>query len=84
MSPVSVKLPRPSRSPRPCTNSEIGRAAFKQMTGLSERVATDLVSSLLKNGYLASDSAYGALRFAIPRSALRFYFPELWPEAEAE
>ena len=66
------------------TNSEIGRAAFKQMTGLGERVATDLVSSLLKNGYLASDSAYGALRFAIPRSALRFYFPELWPEAEAE
>ena len=66
------------------TNSEIGRAAFKQMTGLGERVATDLVSSLLKNGYLASDSAYGALRFAIPRSALRFYFPELWPEAETD
>ena len=65
------------------TNSELGRAAFKQMTGLGERVATDLISSLLKNGYLATDSAYGALRFAIPRSALRFYFPDLWPEAEA-
>lgn len=66
------------------TNSEIGRAAFKQMTGLGERVATDLISSLLKNGYLASESAYGPLRFAIPRSALRFYFPELWPEAEVD
>ena len=66
------------------TNSELGRAAFKQMTGLGERVATDLISSLLKNGYLATDSAYGALRFAIPRSALRFYFPDLWPEAEAD
>ncbi len=66
------------------TNSELGRAAFKQMTGLGERVATDLVSSLLKNGYLATDSAYGPLRFAIPRSALRFYFPGLWPEAESE
>jgi Fic family protein len=66
------------------THSEIGRAAFKQMTGLGDRVATDLISSLLKNGYLASDSAYGALRFAIPRSALRFYFPGLWPEAELE
>ena len=65
------------------THSELGRAAFKQMTGLGERVATDLISSLLKNGYLATDSAYGALRFAIPRSALRFYFPDLWPEAEA-
>ena len=67
-----------------CTHSELGRAAFKQMTGLGERVATDLISSLLKNGYLATDSAYGALRFAIPRSALRFYFPDLWPEAEAD
>ena len=66
------------------TNSELGRAAFKQMTGLGERVATDLISSLLKNGYLATDSAYGALRFAVPRSALRFYFPDLWPEAEAD
>ena len=65
------------------TNSELGRAAFKQMTGLGARVATDLISSLLKNGYLATDSAYGALRFAVPRSALRFYFPDLWPEAEA-
>ena len=66
------------------THSELGRAAFKQMTGLGERVATDLISSLLKNGYLATDSAYGALRFAIPRSALRFYFADLWPEAEAD
>jgi len=66
------------------TNSEMGRAAFKQMTGLGERVATDLISTLLKTGYLATDSAYGALRFAIPRSALRFYFPDLWPEAEAD
>jgi Fic family protein len=66
------------------TNSELGRAAFKQMTGLAERVATDLISSLLKSGYLATGSAYGALRFAIPRSALRFYLPGLWPEAEAD
>jgi hypothetical protein len=38
--------------------------------------------ALLKAGYLTSDSPYGVLRFAIPRSALRFYFPELWPEAD--
>lgn len=66
------------------TQSEIGRAAFKQMTVLGDRVATTAISALLKNGYLASDSPYGALRFAIPRRALRFYFPELWPEAEAD
>jgi Fic family protein len=66
------------------THAELGRAHFKQMTGLGDRVATDLVSALLKRGYLATDSAYGALRFAIPRGALRFYFPDLWPEAEAD
>ena len=54
------------------------------MTGLDERVATNLVSALLKNGFLASDTAYGALRFAIPRQALRFYFPVLWPKAEVD
>ena len=71
------------RHPPISTNSELGRAAFKQMTGLGERVATDLISSLLKNGDLATNSAYGSLRFAIPRPALRFYFPGLWPEAKA-
>ena len=53
------------------------------MTGLGERVATDLISSRLKNGDLATHSTHGSLRFAIPRAALRFYFPDLWPEAEA-
>lgn len=54
------------------------------MTGLGERVATQLVSDLLRHGYLASDSAYGKVRFAIPSRAMRFYFPDLWPEAESE
>ena len=66
------------------TQSELGRAEFKAMTGLGDRLAIDLVSSLLRTGYLASDSAYGKLRFAIPRHALRFLFPALWPEAEQD
>lgn len=66
------------------TQAELGRAEFKTMTGLGDRSATDLVSSLLRTGYLASDSAYGKLRFAIPRHALRFLFPALWPEAEQD
>ncbi len=66
------------------TQSEIGRADFKTMTGLGDRLATELVSSLLRTGYLASDSAYGKVRFAIPRHALRFLFPALWPEAEQD
>jgi Fic family protein len=66
------------------TQAEMPRADFKAMTGLGERTATDLVSSLLKAGYVGSDSAYGKLRFAVPRHALRFYFPDLWPEAERD
>jgi hypothetical protein len=54
------------------------------MTGLGERVATGTLSALLRRGFLAADSAYGKLRFAVPRHALRFYFPALWPEAEQD
>ena len=66
------------------TQVELGRAEFKAMTGLGERVATETLSSLVRRGFLASDSAYGKLRFAVPRHALRFYFPALWPEAEQD
>ena len=66
------------------TQSEMPRADFKAMTGLGERTATELISSLLKTGYLSTDSPYGKLRFAVPRHALRFYFPNLWPKAERD
>ncbi len=66
------------------SQTELGRADFKAMMGLGERVATQAVSALVSQGFVASDSAYGALRFAIPRRALRFYFPALWPEAEQD
>lgn len=66
------------------TQTELGRAEFKAMTGLGERIATETVSSLVRRGFVASDSPYGKLRFAVPRHALRFYFPALWPEAEQD
>ena len=66
------------------TQAELGRAEFKAMTGLGERVATETLSALLRRGFLATDSAYGKLRFAVPRHLLRFYFPALWPEAEQD
>ena len=66
------------------TQGELGRADFKTMTGLGDRLATSLVSALLQRGFVATDSPYGSLRFAIPRHALRFYFPVLWPEAEQD
>ena len=66
------------------TGIELGRAEFKSLTGLGERVATELIAALLRQGFVASDAPYGKLRFAIPQHALRFYFPALWPEAEQD
>lgn len=66
------------------TQDELSRADFKSMIGMSDRFATGQISALLKRGFVASESAYGALRFAIPNHALRFYLPALWPEAESE
>jgi Fic family protein len=66
------------------TYPTLARGRFKAMTGLGERNATSLLSALLARGFLASDTPYGDVRFAIPDHALRFYFPALWPEAERE
>ena len=66
------------------TQDSLSRAEFKSMIGMSDRFATGQVSALLKRGFLTSDSPYGALQFAIPNHALRFYLPALWPEAEAD
>ena len=65
------------------TQSELDRADFKSMLGLGDRLATAQVSALIGRGLLLTDSPYGKLRFGVPQHALRFYFPNLWPEAEA-
>jgi Fic family protein len=61
----------------------IDRSEFKAMLGLGDRLATAQVSALLRRGLIASNSPHGKLRFGVPQHALRFYFPRLWPEAEA-
>ena len=66
------------------TQGELDRSDFKAMLGLGERLATTQVSALLKRGLLESDSPHGRLRLGVPQHALRFYFPKLWPEAEAQ
>lgn len=65
------------------TQGELDRADFKALLGLGERLATAQVSALLKRGLLESDSPHGRLRLGVPQHVLRFYFPNLWPEAEA-
>ena len=59
------------------------RGAFKAMTGMALRSADRLLQALLARGLLVSDTPKGAIRFGVPLHTLRFYFPALWPEAEA-
>ncbi|MFO1220595.1 MAG: Fic family protein [Burkholderiaceae bacterium] len=66
------------------SGTELERGEFKRMTGLGERTAVTLLSALIRRGLLASDSPQGKVRFGLPLHALRFYFPALWPEAEAD
>jgi len=66
------------------TGGELGRCEFKSMTGLGDRTAVSALSALVKRGLLKSDKPQGKVRFALPLHALRFYFPALWPEADAQ
>ena len=54
------------------------------MTGLGDRIATQVLTALIQRGLLKSDTPQGVVRFGVPMHALRFYFPSLWPEAEAD
>lgn len=66
------------------TGGELERGEFKAMTGLGERTAVSALSALVRRGLLKSDTPQGKVRFGLPLHALRFYFPALWPEAEAD
>ena len=66
------------------TDSALERGEFKAMTGLGERTAGTVLKALLERRLLVSDSPQGLLHFGLPLQALRFYFPALWPEAEAD
>ncbi len=64
-------------------NGPMERGEFKQITGMATRTAERMLVALLARGLLRSDSPRGKLIFGVPLHALRFYFPALWPEAEA-
>lgn len=66
------------------SGEEMTRGDFKSMLGMSDRGATDALGALVKRGLLKSDSPQGRVRFGLPQHALRFLFPHLWPEAEAD
>lgn len=66
------------------SGEEMARGDFKSMLGISDRGATDALGALIKRGLLKSDSPQGKVRFGLPQHGLRFLFPRLWPEAEAD
>ncbi|RYG10450.1 MAG: Fic family protein [Burkholderiales bacterium] len=66
------------------SGEELTRGEFKSMLGLGDRIATDTLGALVRRGLLKSDSPQGKVRFGLPQHALRFLFPRLWPEAEAD
>jgi Fic family protein len=59
----------------------VTRGEFAQLTGLGERSARSLLSKLLAEGLLVSDTAYGPVRFGLPLDSLGMLFPNLYPEA---
>ncbi|GAC1607422.1 MAG: Fic family protein [Aquirhabdus sp.] len=60
----------------------VTRGEFSQMTGLGERSARSLLSRLLVDKLLVTDSAYGPIRFGLPLDSLHLLFPNLYPEAD--
>jgi Fic family protein len=62
----------------------IDRARFTAMTGLPPRTARRVLASLLDYGVLQAKTTRAPVTFAIPLKSLRFVFPRLWPEAEAD
>jgi len=62
----------------------VSRGEFVQMTGLGERTARKLLSRLLKDGLLVSDSPKGEVGIGFPLDALGMLFPNLYPEAASQ
>ncbi|MDB5858818.1 MAG: filamentation induced by cAMP protein Fic [Ramlibacter sp.] len=66
------------------SGEDMARGEFKSLLGMGDRSATDALGALVRRGLLKSDSPQGKVRFGLPQHALRFLFPRLWPEAEAD
>ena len=62
----------------------VERARFLAMTGLPDRTARRVLASLLDFGVLLAPTSRASVTFAVPLRSLRFLFPRLWPEAEAD
>ena len=60
-------------------HGETARGALMRASGLKERTARNLLTQLLDEGLLLSDSAKGFVRMGFPIHATGWLFPELYP-----
>ncbi len=60
-----------------CLQGARGRAP--KITGYGERMARNVVSDLIKKGYLKSDSTRAPLTLAFPIDAVERWFSRLYP-----
>jgi Fic family protein len=59
---------------------ELPRGDADRVTGLRERTARDLLSSLVSDGILGSDTPKGPVSLRFPLDAIEILFPSLFPE----
>ena len=58
---------------------EVSRGRAGEITGYGERMARNVVSDLLKKGYLKSESHRSPLLLSFPIEAVERWFPKLYP-----
>lgn len=59
---------------------ELARGEADRITGLSERTARTLLSTLISDGILGSDTPKGPVSLCFPLHAVERLFPRLFPE----
>jgi Fic family protein len=62
---------------------EIARGEVFSLIGMSERLGRDILTSLLEEGLLVSDSPRGPVRLGFPIHAAAYWFPDLYPPDRA-
>jgi Fic family protein len=58
---------------------EIGRGDVFRLIGMSERTGRDVLTGLIDEGLLKSDSARGPVRLGFPTHAAGYWLPDLYP-----
>ncbi len=58
---------------------DVSRSSVREVTGYAERMARNVVSDLLKKGYLESETTHSPLNLAFPIDAVERWFPKLYP-----